>query len=93
MLMRIIAALLCVFIAGCDTVPKVETVQIAVPVPVKRECPPDLCAPVDYGPMPVFKAGEGDTVLLDDEGQRRLRDLIANLKGRLDAFRAWASYE
>jgi hypothetical protein len=89
---RVIAALLCLFIAGCanDFPPKVQTVEIAVPVPTPRVCPVELCAPLDHGPLPVFRPGEGDDVVLDAEGQARLRDLLANLKGRFEALRAWA---
>lgn len=92
MLKTIISALLCLFIAGCQTLPpKIETVQVSVPVPTPRTCPVTLCSPVDYGPMPVFKAGEGAAVTLDAKGQADLRDLILALKGKVDAFQDWAA--
>lgn len=89
---NIIAALLYLFIAGCQTLPpKIETIEVSLPVPTPRACPVTLCAPVDYGPMPVFKAGEGDNVTLDAKGQADLRDLILALKGKVDAFQDWAT--
>lgn len=92
MIRAVIAALLCLFIAGCaDGPPKIVTQQIEVQVPTARACPEALCAPVHYGPLPTFKPGEGDTVILDAEGQRRLRDLLTLLTGRDDAWRTWAT--
>lgn len=87
----VLAAILCLGLAACAERVRVETVTIKVPVPVARECPAELCGPVAYGPLPVFTAGEGDAVILDAEGQRRLRDLLTLLKGRDEAFRAWAA--
>lgn len=87
----LIAALICLGLAACAAPAKVETVQIKVPVPIARPCPPELCGPVTYGPLPVFAAGEGDAVILDADGQRRLRDLLTLLKGRDEAWRAWAT--
>lgn len=87
----LLAALACLALMACATQTKVETVQIKVPVPIARDCPAELCGPVTYGPLPVFKPGEGDSVTLDAEGQRRLRDLLTLLNGRDEAFRAWAT--
>lgn len=87
----LLSALVCLALTACATQTRVETVQIKVPVPIARECPAELCGPVSYGPLPVFTPGEGDSVVLDAEGQRRLRDLLTLLKGRDEAFRAWAT--
>ena len=84
-----LAALACLALTACATQTKVETV--AFTVPTARPCPPELCGPVAYGPLPVFAAGEGDAVILDADGQRRLRDLLVLLKGRDEAWRAWAT--
>jgi len=90
----IIAALLCVFIVGCatDMPPKIQTVEIAVPIPTPRACPNGLCHKFEAGPLPVFLTDPAhpDWVYLDAEGQKRLRDLVAHLKGRFEALRGWA---
>lgn len=92
MLKSLIAALLCVFIAGCDTVSKIETVQIAVPIPTKPECPQDVCKEPDIGPLPEFKTDPAHPTwaYLDEEGQARLRALTITLKGALDTVLTWA---
>lgn len=87
----LLSALACLALMACATQTKVETVTVKVPVPIARECPAELCGPVTYGPLPVFRPGEGDSVTLDAEGQRRLRDLLTLLRGRDEAFRAWAT--
>lgn len=87
----VLAAILCLALAACAERGRVETVTIKVPVPVARECPAELCGPVAYGPLPIFKPGTGDAVILDAEGQRRLRDLLTLLRGRDEAWRAWAT--
>jgi hypothetical protein len=92
MIRAILAALVCLFIAGCaGAPPKIVTQPVAYQVPIARACPEALCAPVHYGPLPAFKPGEGDTVILDAEGQKRLRDLLTLLRGRDEAWRSWAT--
>ena len=95
MLKRIIAALICLFIAGCasDMPPKIETQIVKVPVITPRVCPNGLCHEFEAGPLPEFKTDSAhpDWVYLDAEGQKRLRVLIVGLKGRFEALRTWAT--
>jgi hypothetical protein len=85
----LIAALLCLFIAGCAGQPKIETQIVKVPVPTKRECPPDVCKPfMPSCPLPVFMPADGNAVTLDAKGQADLRCLIVDLKGWGDAMLA-----
>ena len=91
---RIIAALICLFIAGCakDMPAKIETQIVKVPVITARVCPKELCREFEAGPLPKFKTDPAhpDWVYLDEEGQKRLRVLIVGLKGRFEALRTWA---
>lgn len=87
--------------AGCrhrvppPAVPPIEIVRterVEVPVPVKVVPPAELLAPI-ASPVPVFvqpAAADASSALTAD-GERKLRALIADLLGRLAAWKAWAT--
>lgn len=94
MIRAVIAALLCLFIAGCADGPsKIVTQQIEVQVPTKREPPKALvdCAYKEALPVWYPVDGKPDWAALDAEGQRRTRDLITTINGCNASWRAWAT--
>lgn len=84
-------------LAACTTpepVRVVETVEVPRVVYEQCEAPPDwLSAPYRPDRLPEFIApiGDGAAVALTDEGAERLRALLRELTGRLDAWRAWSA--
>lgn len=64
-----------------------------VPVPVHRDPPAALLAPVDGGPVPVFVAPTDPAAssALTAEGERRLKEWLLALRERCEAWRAWAT--
>lgn len=94
-----VAALFAIaLLAGCahdppEPVRIVETVRVEVPVPVRRDAPPELLRRYQPEALPVFLAPDDPraVVALDTEGERRLRAILSDLYGRLEAWRAWAT--
>jgi len=93
--MRLIALPILALLAGCVTAPPrtitvTETVEVQIPVPVRREPPAALLAPVDVD-LPVFVSPDDPlaTSALTPEGERLLRGLILTFQGYIDASRAW----
>ena len=78
--------------AGAPVAPVVRTVEVKVPVPVRREPLPELMAP--YRPAaPLVFVAPGDpkaTSALTPEGEKRLRDILEDFLARDRAWQAWA---
>lgn len=95
MIRTILAAILCLFIAGCATTPepRIVTQQIKIEVPVKRAAPAALMECGYKGPVPKFLPVEAHPgwAALDEQGQRFIRDMIVTLAGCNAAWRAWAT--
>lgn len=95
MIRSIIAALLCLFIAGCatDTPPRIEVQQVKVEIPVKRVPPAALMECGYRGPTPAWLPVDGKPAwaALDEQGQRITRDLIVTIAGCNAAWKAWAT--
>lgn len=98
---RVILAALCLSAVACGgkkpvTVvpppPRVEVVEVQVPVPFKVAPPPELLAPFKI-PLPVFISPSDPEAssALTAENERLLRGLIEDLLQRLAAWKAWAT--
>lgn len=92
----IIAALLCLFVAGCaDKVQeaRIVTQEIKVEVPVKRPVPAELMECGYKGAIPKWLPVEGhpDWAALDKDGQRFAREMIVTIMGCNAAWKAWAT--
>lgn len=93
-----VGLVLCLFVVACGNKkppivqpPKVEIVEVQVPMPFRVMPPPELLAPITP-PLPMFISpfDPDATSALTAEGERLLRALIEELLGKLRAWQAWA---
>lgn len=83
-------------LTGCASDPKIKwrirTVEIEVPVQVRREPPSELIS-VPALPRPLFVHPDAETAssALTPEGETELQGLILELLARERAWRAWAT--
>lgn len=77
---------------ACSHNPKVQTVEIKVPVPVQAVPPPELLAPLNAQiPFFISPIDPKASSALDQENERIFRALINDLLARIAAWQAWAT--
>jgi len=85
--------ILVVLLSGCAT-PRVvvETQEVFVPVPYRVTPPPALLVPYSPREMPEFVGTEDKEAssCLTPLGERKLREMIIDLRLRDDLWRTWA---
>ncbi len=79
-------------VPACAGKPRVELIEVKVPVPIKAQPPEELRAPLPSDPLPDFvpPTHAGASSALTPEGEQRLKGLILDLWVRLKAWEAWA---
>ena len=97
MVRHVVCIALGLVLAGCSTLPRppaeIRTVEVKVPVPVRRDAPGELLTPLKPGALPRFvsPADPKASSALTPDGERSLKEIIADLLARDAAWRAWAT--
>ena len=90
---RIVVLMVALMLAGC-TSPRVvvETQEVRVPVPYRVQPPEDLVRPFAPQRLPQFALPTDTTATscLTAEGERILRELLIDMKIRIEMWEAWA---
>jgi ABC-type thiamine transport system substrate-binding protein len=83
-----------IFLAGCATQERIVTKEVMVPVYVKAPAPDWLMAGYRPDSVPVFSEPGKDpnaSSCIAPTDEKALRLLIIDMKGRDEAWRAWAA--